>query len=169
MTLVALVVEQQFSDYQLLLTAEKKNVSNPNCMCELAGYCERHKIRKHTRQFHLCKGVAGTPDCGFKYWRAWELGGMGATAVEDPVLVKNWACDEHETVTYPVSVTQPTPGLGDRVSAALALVGITEERVTKWIGRKCGCGERRRKLNQLGEWASKILSGDRTAVEEIFK
>ncbi len=49
--------------------------------------------------------------------------------------------------------------LGDAVSSALAKVGITEEAVTKFLGRPCGCGERRRKLNLLGQWAARVLAG----------
>lgn len=41
-------------------------------------------------------------------------------------------------------------GLGDLVAAGLAAIGITEERVSAAIGRPCGCGERREKLNELG-------------------
>lgn len=42
------------------------------------------------------------------------------------------------------------PGLGDMVKAGLSAVGITEERVSKAIGRPCGCGARASKLNELG-------------------
>jgi len=43
------------------------------------------------------------------------------------------------------------PGLGDMVSAGLAAVGITPERVSKALGRPCGCKERAAKLNELGK------------------
>lgn len=42
------------------------------------------------------------------------------------------------------------PGLGDMVKATLSAVGITEERVSKALGRPCGCSERAAKLNKLG-------------------
>lgn len=42
------------------------------------------------------------------------------------------------------------PGLGDLVKAGLSAVGITEERVSRAIGRPCGCGKRAAKLNELG-------------------
>ena len=45
---------------------------------------------------------------------------------------------------------QKRPGLGDMVSAGLAAVGITPERVSKVLGRPCGCKERATKLNELG-------------------
>lgn len=44
------------------------------------------------------------------------------------------------------------PGLGDLVKAGLSAVGITEERVSKAIGRPCGCSKRAAKLNQLGTY-----------------
>ena len=42
------------------------------------------------------------------------------------------------------------PGLGDMVKAGLSAIGITEERVTKAIGRPCGCSQRAEALNELG-------------------
>lgn len=42
------------------------------------------------------------------------------------------------------------PGLGDMVKATLSAVGITEERVSRAIGRPCNCGKRAEKLNELG-------------------
>ena len=43
-----------------------------------------------------------------------------------------------------------TQGLGDLVAAALSAVGITKERVSKAIGRPCGCAKRQEKLNNIG-------------------
>lgn len=43
------------------------------------------------------------------------------------------------------------PGLGDMVAAGLSAVGITKERVTKAIGRPCGCAGRQAALNKLGQ------------------
>ena len=45
---------------------------------------------------------------------------------------------------------RPGAGLGDMVKAGLSAVGITEDRVSKVIGRPCGCGQRAAKLNELG-------------------
>lgn len=52
-----------------------------------------------------------------------------------------------------------TSGLGDRVEQALTAVGITSKRVEQWLGRPCGCAERREKLNRLGAWVSRVLKG----------
>lgn len=49
--------------------------------------------------------------------------------------------------------------LGDSVASALAAVGVTPERVEKWLGRPCGCEERQIKLNQLDIWARRVLKG----------
>jgi len=57
------------------------------------------------------------------------------------------------------------PGLGDMVKRALACAGITEERVSRWIGRPCGCAERQERLNELGRWAIAWLSGKEEPLE----
>ena len=50
-------------------------------------------------------------------------------------------------------------GLGDRVEQALTLVGITQERVMRWMGGQCRCKERKARLNAISFWASRVLSG----------
>jgi hypothetical protein len=47
-------------------------------------------------------------------------------------------------------VRQCRSGLGDMVATGLSAVGITKERVSKLLGGDCGCGERQRKLNEIG-------------------
>jgi hypothetical protein len=39
--------------------------------------------------------------------------------------------------------------IGDKIKKALSVVGITEERVSKLIGRPCGCSRRAQKLNDI--------------------
>ena len=61
--------------------------------------------------------------------------------------------EDGDTIT--VDETHPAypramPGLGDMVKAGLSAIGITEERVSKAIGRECGCSKRAEKLNELG-------------------
>jgi len=41
-------------------------------------------------------------------------------------------------------------GLGDMVAAGLSAIGITKDRVSKALGRPCGCAERQARLNELG-------------------
>lgn len=42
-------------------------------------------------------------------------------------------------------------GLGDRVAAGLASVGITKDRVEAIVGGPCGCDERQAAMNAAGE------------------
>ena len=53
-------------------------------------------------------------------------------------------------------------GLGDQVELALTAVGITQERVQKWLGPVCRCPERKEKLNRLGAWAASFFAGTPT-------
>jgi hypothetical protein len=59
-------------------------------------------------------------------------------------------------------------GLGDHVETALTSLGITKERVEKFVGRPCGCAERRERLNALGRWAVRILQGKTDRAEEFL-
>lgn len=52
--------------------------------------------------------------------------------------------------THPAYPRHTKPGLGDLVKAGLSAVGITEERVSKAIGKPCGCSKRAARLNELG-------------------
>lgn len=49
--------------------------------------------------------------------------------------------------------------LGDIIERALKSIGVTSERVEKWIGVPCNCAERREKLNRLLPWAYRVLTG----------
>jgi len=63
---------------------------------------------------------------------------------------------------------QPTVELGDAVEAALRTVGITKERVSKWMGMPCKCSERQEKLNQLSRWAKRILMGQTEDADKLL-
>lgn len=72
-------------------------------------------------------------------------------------------------------VANPTPPprkrLGDHVETALTAVGITAERVTRWVGRPCRCKERKERLNLLHAWVEKkargLFRGNREAAKEL--
>jgi hypothetical protein len=49
--------------------------------------------------------------------------------------------------------------LGDRVEQALTILGVTQERVTGWLGKPCRCGEYIERLNQLDRWARRVVGG----------
>jgi hypothetical protein len=59
--------------------------------------------------------------------------------------------------------------LGDAVEKALSFVGITPDRVHKWLGHSCsGCAERKEKLNQLSRWAKNAMGETaRTAKKKL--
>lgn len=49
--------------------------------------------------------------------------------------------------------------VGTRIKEALESVGMDETVVTRWLGRPCGCRERQRKLDALGLWVGRVVSG----------
>lgn len=59
--------------------------------------------------------------------------------------------------------------LGESIQRALELVGITEERVSRWVGGECGCKDRKERLDRLGVWAWRILRGKWWDVEEVLR
>lgn len=60
--------------------------------------------------------------------------------------------------------------LGDRVHVALELVGVTEDRVARWLGGSCGgCRERKEKLNALGAWAARVARGAVADARELLR
>jgi hypothetical protein len=56
--------------------------------------------------------------------------------------------------------------LGDLVEGALQKIGVTPEKVESWLGRPCMCRERKRKLNQLSDWAFRIFHGKSSQPKE---
>jgi hypothetical protein len=83
-----------------------------------------------------------------KFKSVMELRGVGDAA--DAAIVKDYGDGWIEVDTLHSSYPRARPGLGDIVKAGLSAIGITEERVTKAIGRECGCSKRAEKLNELG-------------------
>jgi hypothetical protein len=62
---------------------------------------------------------------------------------------------EYQASTYQEPGVEP--GLGDIVKNALAKLNITEAKVSKWLGRPCGCAERAARLNAIGLWAKRVM------------
>lgn len=52
--------------------------------------------------------------------------------------------------------------LGNVIEQALTSVGVTKERVERWLGGKCNCEERRERLNALHSWAVRVIVGRKT-------
>lgn len=51
----------------------------------------------------------------------------------------------------------------------LSGIGVTEQRVEDWLGRPCGCAERREKLDALGELAARWARGKVSDAAEFFR
>lgn len=58
--------------------------------------------------------------------------------------------------------------LGDLIEEALSSVGITQERVSKWLGRRCNCDEYREKINRLAAWAVRTVKMKKTDHAEDY-
>lgn len=58
--------------------------------------------------------------------------------------------------------------LGDVIEKALATVGITEERVTKVLGKPCGCKARKERWNRLSLWAARVVTGKTEDAEKYL-
>lgn len=72
---------------------------------------------------------------------------------------------EHDGENVKIDETHPAwcsscskKKLGDRVADGLAAFGITPERVSKIMGRDCGCKKRKQKLNELHDKAANLWS-----------
>lgn len=57
------------------------------------------------------------------------------------------------------AITESDWPIGDHVESALSSVGITKERVSRWLGAPCNCPARQAKLNKLGHWAAGFAKG----------
>lgn len=58
--------------------------------------------------------------------------------------------------------------LGDKIESALQLVGITPERVERFLGPECGCKERQERLNAISAWAARVLKKGTLKAEEYL-
>jgi hypothetical protein len=94
-----------------------------------------------------------------QYNKLW--GGIGVTVSKSPQQIRQeMGSLILRSTNGPKPELKPEPaGLGNAISSALSIIGITEERVSGWLGKPCGCKERRDKLNQLGAWAKRVLTG----------
>ncbi len=115
-------------------------------LCRCPGYdetCTRAGHPMTLQEWELCSGncpeiIARNPKASEQVRREWDRRTASIASGEDQF-------PKHK------------PGLGDQVESALKLLGITKEKVEKWLGRPCGCKERQEKLNKLGRWAGRIL------------
>lgn len=139
-----------------------------------------------SRMRSLCEGTADLPLHKINgYRKNWGLPAL--TATNRPSIVPK-APKHQRTVEPRVHRSKPPArqprapvvrrkhvipartrkGLGDHVESALTAVGITSERVEKWLGRPCGCKARKAKLNKLSDWVSSVVTGTKAeAVERL--
>ncbi len=98
--------------------------------------------------------------------KAWiENRGPGQGKIASPVrAIRNNGCVKRKKKQTPRVFR-----LGDNIETALKTVGITSERVSAWLGRPCGCPERKRRLNNLGAWAHRILTGKTESAKEYLE
>jgi hypothetical protein len=59
--------------------------------------------------------------------------------------------------------------LGGAVGKALNAVGVTPDRVTAWLGKPCGCRERKERLDALGFWAGRVVRGRLAGAREYLE
>lgn len=130
--------------------------------------CER--FPEGSRMREICEGMADLPLAKInRYREKWGLDPLEAKPEgAAPVVPRK--------VARPPNPTRPPARqrvlLGDRVERVLSRVGVTKERVSKWLGRPCGCAERKRKLNELHLWAERKLGGlvnNTQATEQLEK
>ena len=57
-----------------------------------------------------------------------------------------WITVDENHAAYP----REKLGLGGMIKAGLSAIGITEKRVSKAIGKPCGCSKRAARLDELG-------------------
>ena len=58
--------------------------------------------------------------------------------------------------------------LGDVIERSLQTVGVTDERISTWLGKPCDCDERKEKMNQLSIWAKRIAKGKLKNAKEFL-
>lgn len=118
----------------------------PPALCEAAAAAHAESLLGGIF-LHIDKGTIFHPDAA--------VNSAKPTLVE--AIASHLACDVPSPLSAAESASHPgrqSPaagrGLGDLVKAGLSAVGITEERVSKAIGRPCGCGARAAAMNQFG-------------------
>jgi len=82
-----------------------------------------------------------------------------ATGDELRMLQDALRCHDGHIVSAATKPEQKGWAFGTVIKTALSKVGITEERVSDWIGAPCNCSERADKLDQLSAWAEQAIKG----------
>ena len=156
------------------------------CSCELAGFCERHRMRKSDHLFKLCRTredyrkmwdmlVAILPAKVCTSWRQTSDKHFVCTDCERPAgapsretLPKNRPCLKRELFT---PSPPPPPGPGTELSLLLKSLGIAPKK-------SCKCGSRQAQMDHWGptgcethfdtivKWLKESY-GEATALEKV--
>ena len=58
--------------------------------------------------------------------------------------------------------------LGDAIERSLRTVGVTDERISTWLGEPCNCDEHKEKMHQLSIWAKRVAKGKLRNAKEFL-
>lgn len=114
-----------------------------SCECELAGYCERHKVKKNSTLLALCQQHGN-------YWQAWEdnrgPGQNRPPVAFNPKPPEAMAICETKWPTWAKLIATKSDiddaGVGDTVKRSLGLSGVLFKAWMKLIGVPCNCSDR---------------------------
>lgn len=143
--------------------------TEPKCSCPIAGFCERYKIQQEQYIWEICQGIHGE-NLSIRYRKRWRRDvERGGSQQVQTAHVPIQSSPQSPPAPVQVVTKQQKPGLGDKVESALTSVGVTKDRVEKWLGRPCNCTERKRKLNNLGNWLNSFFSSGNTDIQSEMK
>ena len=123
-----------------MMLDEPQAVDAAYCICPLAGMCSKHKVKKSTREWQLCRGmsegiVPATEQMAIPYRRAWDA------QAGVPQAAKRRAVGGG--VAGPVA---PVGKPGSELKKLLAWFGVH-------ASTDCGCTNHANKMDQLGcDW-----------------
>lgn len=130
----------------MIETTSIEQVATGYCQCSLAGYCNRHGVKKTRREWQLCQGESQgvSEDVANRYRDAWDASAMpgqsGVSAVQKTPAMRG----ERRSVHAPVT-RQPRERVGDELNKTLP-----------WFGSRrpcCGQLNRADELNRRGcDW-----------------
>jgi len=114
----------------------------------------------------ICEGSTNVPAHKVNaYRKRWGLPPLDGLPVQDEKIYtrfKDRPKSSRPTIirrSSSINAGMPQVELGDMVANTLKTFGITPDRVSKWIGKPCGCKKRQEKLNKLSRWAKSVFSG----------
>lgn len=118
------------------------------CECPLAGYCQRHGVKKRDGWHKLCQTREN-------YYQAWEDGRGPGQATEDTKSARKRTIDKLRVKKQRLVEllmwlrVDSDKGVGDTVERLLAKVGGGKiKSLIESLGGSCGCTDRQKWLNE---------------------